>query len=232
MADHNLERESKGAEMTGREIPQGDFSLAPTVQHETADINLRPIVTTTVIIFATMFASQIALYFLYSYWGHREKAQDDIVASPIYEQRQIAPKPQLQANAAADLPPVQKEQADNLEQHKLVDPAAGVAAIPIEDAMKILAQKQALPTGPDWSLRPGERMINGVIMTPEQAAYANTTPAQTYNDKGPAAMPSGSAPAGGQPATAPGATGQTGAAGKPTPPATRSGSNMGAPAPR
>ena len=76
--------------------------------------------------------------------------------------------------------------------YKPVEPGR-YSAIPVDEAMKRVAEKGALPTGPEWTLRPDERMVGGVIMNPEQVRYANTPPSQAYVES----------PGGGTPAAAP-----------------------------
>lgn len=62
--------------------------------------------------------------------------------SPVMQTKVVPPEPRLQVYPAADLETFQKEQQESLSGYAWIDPQAGIARIPIERAMEILAKNQ------------------------------------------------------------------------------------------
>jgi hypothetical protein len=182
--DGKLDRTSKGP---GLERPQGEFGLEPAVKHETSAIELGPIVKSVAAIVIIAIISHIVIYLLYSYWIGREETADR-TSSPVMEIPITNDSPKLQVDEQAALATYERRTADDASRYAWVDQNAGVARIPIERAMEIVGQSGRLPAGENWSLRPGEQMVGGVIMTPEQVAYANTPPSQAAADQAPAPL--------------------------------------------
>ncbi len=80
-----------------------------------------------------------------------------------FKTEMLAPPPRLQANPRVDLRAYNAAQADQLQHYGWVDRAAGVAHIPIERAMELVAQR-GLPTR-----GPGTNNASG--KTPEQMQH-------------------------------------------------------------
>ena len=192
-----LDRTTKGP---GLERPQGQFGIETAVKHEGSEIKLGPIVKSTAAIIIIAIISHIVIYLLYSYWVGREEASDR-TASPVMQIPITNDSPKLQVDEQAAHAVYEEKTAEEAERYAWVDQNAGVAQIPIDRAMEIVGQNGRLPGGENWSLRPGEQMVGGVIMTPEQVAYANTPPSQAAADQAPAPLrPAAGAP---QPAAPP-----------------------------
>ncbi len=177
------------------ERPAGAVSIGESGNHESSAVELRPIVMTTIAILLIVVVSDAALYVLYRFW----QAQADAANRPETPLLAIKPEmqgPKLQVDERAALHQDTKEDMGAIEGYKWVEPDT-VAAVPVEDAIEKIATAGALPAGPDWSLRPDERMVGGVILNPEQVTYANTAPSQAL-----VGAP-GNTPAPGQVGTAP-----------------------------
>jgi hypothetical protein len=72
----------------------------------------------------------------------------------VYERFRAVPGPRLQVNDEADLAALRAEEAKKLQGYHWVDRKAGVVRIPIEQAMRLLAD-------PKRSGAPGVRVKNG-----------------------------------------------------------------------
>lgn len=145
-------------------------ALAESPLHESSEIPLSPIVKFVVVLFVVMFASMVAMGLLYKIWYDRfgEIAVD---ASPLSTIEQPRGDTKLQVDEPTALALYNEENEKALE-------ARGAEKISIESAMEKIAEAGRLPGGPDWSLKPDEKIIGGVIMNAEQVQYANTPPSQ------------------------------------------------------
>ena len=189
MADHDKPvRHTIDPGTIPAEIPQGAVSIGESHLHESSSIELKPIVTTTITILLVMFVSMGLMLGLYKFWIAGVRSDSRIV-TPLQEIPPDFKDPKLQSDEPSALASHQGTATDVAKGYKATEP--GRAAIPVEEAMRRVAAQGALPTGPDWTLRPGEQMVGGVIMNAEQVRYANTPPSQAYVDS-----PGGGAPAG------------------------------------
>lgn len=200
MADHNKpEKVTVDPGVVGKEIPQGAIGIGESHLHESSAVTLRPIITTTIAMLMIIVVSDLALLGLYKFWTAREKAAK-LPDSPLLTIPVKNEDPKLQVDEPAVLHRDVEEMAGPIDGYKWVEPGK-TAAVPVDEAMKRIAESGKLPSGPDWSLRPDERMIGGVIMNPEQVRYANTPPSQALVGE-PGAAPTGPPPAA-TPAAAP-----------------------------
>jgi hypothetical protein len=213
MADHNTPvRHNVDPGMIPAEIPQGAVSIGESHLHESSSVELRPIITTTVTILAVMFISMGLMAGLYKFWIAGVKA-DSRVITPLQEIPPDFKEPKLQTDEPSGLAAHIDTSTDAVEGYKVTEP--GHAAIPVDEAMRRVAATGSLPTGTDWTLRPDERMVGGVIMNAEQVRYANTPPSQAYVESPGGGAPTGAPPAAGAaaagaaPAGAPAAQPQT-----------------------
>jgi hypothetical protein len=199
MADHNKPaRHGIDPALVAREIPQGAVAIGESHLHESSEVELRPIVTTTAAILAIVVVSMAIIAVIYYFLLARHE-QNSRIETPLQLIKPEVAGPKLQVDEASGLGHHGTESVATAEGFKAVEPGR-YAAIPVDEAMKRVAAKGALPTGPEWTLRPGEQMVGGVIMNPEQVRYANTPPSEAYVES-----PGGGAPAA-TPAAAPGAT--------------------------
>lgn len=115
------------------------------VEHEHSDINIRAVLG-----FATGLAVVVGVVCLIV-WGifvglERYAASNDPLVSPLAAQPgQLPPEPRLLTNEPARLSEVRGEEASRLQGYGWVDQGAGVAHIPIEEAMKKIVER-GLPT--------------------------------------------------------------------------------------
>ncbi len=199
MADHDKPvRHAVDPGTLPAEIPQGAVSIGESHLHESSSIELRPIITTTVAILLVMFVSMGLMQALYRFWIAGVRADSRIV-TPLQEIPPDFADPKLQIDEPSGLAAHQQTSGEVVEGFKPSEP--GHAAIPVDEAMRRVAERGSLPTGPEWSLRPDEQMVGGVIMNAEQVRYANTPPSQAYVESPGGGAPT--APAPGAPAAAP-----------------------------
>lgn len=176
MADHDKpERVTVDPALVAREIPQGAIAIGESHLHETSEVRLKPIVTTTAAILLTVILADLAVLFLYKFWQARHDAADTL-ETPLLLQKPEVTGPKLQVDEPAHL--ANQRIVDLTPISTVHQTSPGYASVPVDEAVAHIATSGKLPEGPDWSLRPGEQMINGVIMTPEQVKYANTPPSQ------------------------------------------------------
>lgn len=205
MADHDKPvRHNIDPGTIPAEIPQGAVSIGESHLHESSTVELRPIITTTVVILLVMFISMGLMKGLYEFWIAGVK-EDTRIITPLQEIPPDFKDPKLQTDEPSGLAAHRDMSDDVVGGYKPTGP--GYAAIPVEEAMKRVTANGALPTGPDWMLRPGEQMVGGVIMNAEQVRYANTPPSQAYVESPGGGAPTTAAP--GAPAAAPAAQPQT-----------------------
>jgi hypothetical protein len=190
MADTRLpERREPDPGIVGEERPQGIFVADTGLGYEPTDAHVRPLLLTAVAIFLVIGLSALVLFWMYSLWSGRE-IEADKARLPIAEGvRQLPPEPRVQADPNADLIVWRDREKAIQEGYGWVDRNAGVAKIPIDRALHIVAEK-GLPTGEQYQLRPGDRFVHGVLMGAEQAAAATGGAAQTEG----ATLPGGGRP--------------------------------------
>jgi hypothetical protein len=120
----------------------GTGSLEP-FDHEIAS---RPILKSAIWLAVVTVASFAAAYGLYRWFAGAERAADP-TPSPILEARQpvSVPGPRLQATPEGELASLRDANRTRLEGWGWVDPANGVAHVPIERAIDEVAARQTLP---------------------------------------------------------------------------------------
>lgn len=110
------------------------------------ELNLRGLVYFTVALVALVVVSAWLMWVL-SGRLRGEVAAADPPPSPLPEARMpyAPPEPRLQASPEADMATLRREEDRVLEGYAWVDRAGGVARIPIERAMDLLAAEAAAP---------------------------------------------------------------------------------------
>lgn len=90
----------------------------------------------------------VAMYALYRGLQSHEEARD-LPPSPLVDRTQphLPPEPRLQVTPHPDLDKFMAEQQASVSSYAWVDPAQGVARIPVDQAIEILA-KRGLPWKP------------------------------------------------------------------------------------
>ena len=176
------------------EISQGNFTQDPGVGYETTDASISPLVWTMVAIFATVILVYAVLYGMYNLWRDRENAEDRAPLPIAKGVEQVPPEPRLQprpeeplSDPTADLLMWRAKERTITGQYQWIDQPGGVVKIPIDRAMDIVAER-GLPTGEGWEMRPGEKMVGGVLM-PAEAMGMDATPSTGLTEPGAGAAP-------------------------------------------
>ena len=119
--------------------------------HETTDVSLRAIIVFMVVVFIGAAAIQVAVWGLMRGLQQHNEAADP-TPSPFAQQHEPPPEPRLQPSLAHQREPYEDMNALNARwQHELTTYArvpgeANRARIPIEAAMRIIAERGLSPT--------------------------------------------------------------------------------------
>ena len=117
----------------------------PNPDWQDRDIKLRPVVWALAILSLAAVASAIAMYaLLMNYRAAADRRAADV--SPMAKVRELPAAPLLQVNAAAEWADHQAKQNDLLHHYAWKDQMRGIAQIPIERAMELVAADMPTPT--------------------------------------------------------------------------------------
>ncbi len=112
------------------------------VGHEQRDVRFTPVLIGGGLIIALTLAAVFGMIGVFDFLAERE-AERSVAANPLAESvRREPPEPRLQALPILDLETLRAAEKKILEGYSWVDREAGVARIPIERAMEILAQRK------------------------------------------------------------------------------------------
>jgi hypothetical protein len=110
--------------------------------HETRDVNVTKVTLFGLGLMAVVIVSVALMAWLFDYLAGREAASQPqpatLTARPA---AQLPPEPRLQANPAADLAQMRAEEDRQLRAYGWVDRGAGLARIPVDEAMEIVVRK-------------------------------------------------------------------------------------------
>jgi len=112
------------------------------VGHERSDVRVRPIVLAGAGLAIAVGIALVIAQILFGYYAVRE-ARRSPPANPLAGAygRQVPPEPRLQSDPIADLAALRASEDAALHGYGWVDRQAGVARIPIERAMDLLAER-------------------------------------------------------------------------------------------
>jgi hypothetical protein len=136
--------------------PQGRFDEAHPVGHERSDVSLRGIFLFTGILAASSVAILLLLGGLMALFARQERRLEQLRPPMFTDESGQFPAPRLQGNPAVDTAEFLARARKTLNSYGWVDRKAGIARIPIDRAIEILAQK-GLPErkdGPKPGLKP------------------------------------------------------------------------------
>jgi len=128
--------------------PTHDSPHNPKVDFERTDLNLGRMVLFGVVIMALIFAAMLIMYGLLGGFN-RFQAAAAPTPLPLLELRPTPPLPRLQPNpidsttAEGELQLFRQSETEILTSYGWVDQTAGIARIPIERAMELLAAEAA-----------------------------------------------------------------------------------------
>ena len=128
----------------GRELPAQNLNVA----HEASDIDAGSVLRLGFLLLLTVVATQVVAWRALGWWQARE-ARNHPAPSPLLRDapRPLPPEPRLQGAPGHEIqPPAEMKQMQDaadatLNSYGWVDEKAGVARIPIQQAMKRLAKK-------------------------------------------------------------------------------------------
>lgn len=107
-------------------------------RYEPSDVNIRGVVLTAVISIATVVALGFVLWGVVSIFN---AVMERPPATAVERTSLVPPPPQLQPNPVYDMAQFRAHEDALLHRYAWVDRPAGVAQIPIEQAMALLAQR-------------------------------------------------------------------------------------------
>src|SRR5262245_5914996 len=112
------------------------------VHHEGSDVNVRGILIFGLGLFVTAAAIHVLVWLLFLYFAGRE-ATGSAIAYPLAadQQTRVPPEPRLQTNPREDLRLLREQEDAILKSYGWVDRPAGVVRIPIEEAMRLTAER-------------------------------------------------------------------------------------------
>jgi hypothetical protein len=119
---------------------------APPVQRD--DVNIRAILGFGAGLIVLAIAIHLMVWLLFQYFNGREAARfPPVYPLAIGEAGRQPPEPRLQTNPRDDLRALRAHEDELLNNYSWVDKPAGIVRIPIEEAMRITAQR-GLPARP------------------------------------------------------------------------------------
>jgi hypothetical protein len=116
------------------------------VVHEESDVNVGAIIRYGIGLLVVGAVVHVFLWWLLgSYERQHERAQTQVYPLAAGQRDRLPPFPRIQENPQQELQELSGKQKAQLEGYGWVDKEAGVARIPIEDAMKMVIER-GLPT--------------------------------------------------------------------------------------
>jgi hypothetical protein len=125
-------------------MPQSghDDAHNPAVHHETTDVDIRGIFGFAIGLTVVCFFAAFLVWVMFKYFDSREAHR----VAPQYplataQETRLPPEPRLQTDPKGDLQELRTQGDRILNSYGWVDKNAGVARIPIEEAMKLVVQR-------------------------------------------------------------------------------------------
>lgn len=116
------------------------------VVHEESDVDVSAILRYGIGLFVIAAIVHLFLWWLLGiYEGQHERAQTQVYPMAAGQQNRLPPSPRLQDNPQQELEALRAKQKALLEGYGWVNKEAGVARIPIEEAMRIVVER-GVPT--------------------------------------------------------------------------------------
>ena len=118
----------------------------PEVVHEESDVNVRAILGFGFALIVVAVIIHVCLWWLLGmYQRQTERTQLQVYPLAAGQQEQLPPAPRLQEHPQQDMRELREKQEAILKGYEWVNRDAGVARIPIEEAMRIVVER-GLPT--------------------------------------------------------------------------------------
>jgi hypothetical protein len=114
----------------------------PEVVHEESDVNVRAILGFGIALVVAAVIIHVCLWWLQGlYQRQTERAQMQVYPLAAGRQEQLPPMPRLQEHPQQDMRELREKQQALLNGYSWVNRDAGVARIPIEEAMRIVVER-------------------------------------------------------------------------------------------
>jgi hypothetical protein len=111
------------------------------IHHETSDVNVRPLAWLGVGLAVLVVVSIVAMKGVFALLD-RQQAQSDVAPPPMMIQRpQQPPEPRLQTTPVPNRKLILEQENRQLTTYGWADPKRGVVRIPVDRAMKVLAER-------------------------------------------------------------------------------------------
>jgi hypothetical protein len=117
----------------------------PEVVHEESDVNVRAILGVGVGLAVLALVVHLLLALLFGYYTREAARQPIVFPLSLDRQGELPPEPRLQTNPQRDLRDLRAREDAILNGYGWVDQKAGIARIPIAEAMRLVVQR-GLPT--------------------------------------------------------------------------------------
>jgi hypothetical protein len=113
----------------------------PSVQHERSDVNVRAILAFGAALLIITAIVSVSMAFLFGYFSRQVAEAPRMFPLAADSQRLLPPEPRLQTTPRQDLLELRAREDAMLRTYGWVDKGAGIARIPVEEAMKITIQR-------------------------------------------------------------------------------------------
>lgn len=157
---------ARGHDERIHETPDASDIRNPDITHEVSDVNTRAILWFVLFLAGLIIVSLLLLrgmFNLFESWARKAEGERPVMARTSEER--LPPEPRLQSapgytvegqslelkEPQAEWKVVQKKWKEDLESYGVVDPDQKIARMPIEEAIKIVAQKGIQPVKPQSS---------------------------------------------------------------------------------
>ena len=117
------------------------------VGHEENMVQLQPVILFAIILVVVSAFSFAGVWFMLDFLKMNQ-ARKDAQVSPLANLQQLPPAPRLQVSPGQDLKQLRQAENEVVNSYRWIDKDAGIVGIPIEQAIKVLAQK-GLPARSD-----------------------------------------------------------------------------------
>ena len=122
------------------ELPNGQDNVE--VVHEESDVNVSAIIRYGIGLLVIAALVHVFLWWLQgTYSRQNERAQTQVYPLAAGQQNRLPPSPRFQQNPQQELQDLRARQKAMLEGYGWVSKDAGIARIPIEDAMKMVVER-------------------------------------------------------------------------------------------
>jgi len=115
--------------------------------HDRSDIHFSSILKWGLGLLAVAVIAHLTIWRLFDFLNNRA-AQLDPKPSPIFQQNQRPPEPQLQVTPVMDLQNYRAEEQRLLNSYDWVDREKGIVRIPVNEAMNLLIKKEKAASTP------------------------------------------------------------------------------------